>query len=169
MEVGEGSRVGRRRTRAQVMQEAGEEESSESDDEEVEEEVPLRRRRAVRVEAPAEQPAGGEDQGARIRALEAELQASRVTIAVRDQHLLDERARADELRRERDTARREAAHHGARAAYYYVAYRGVVPPGQGLPDYSVRAGRSEGAVQPPDKRQAPPPGPAPAAKGGSQT
>ena len=75
MEVGEGSRAGRRRTRAQMMQGAGEEESSESDDddEEAEEEVPLRRQQAMRVEAPIEQPARGEDQGARIRALEAEL------------------------------------------------------------------------------------------------
>lgn len=39
----------------------------------------------VRVEAPIEQPAGGEDQGARIRALEAKLQVARVTIAVWDQ------------------------------------------------------------------------------------
>ena len=38
----------------------------------------------ARVEAPAEQPVGGEDQGARIRALEAELQAAWVIIAVRD-------------------------------------------------------------------------------------
>ena len=94
MEVGEGSQAGRRRTRVQVMQEAGEEESSESDDddEEEEEEVPLRRRRVVRVEAPVEKPVGGEDQGARIRALEAELQAARVTIAIQDQQLMDERA-----------------------------------------------------------------------------
>ena len=94
-----------------------------------------------------------------------------MTIAVRDQQLIDERARAEELWREQDAARHEVAHHGARAVYYYVAYRGVVPIGQGLPDYSAQAGRSEGAVQPVDRRQAPPPGPPPpaAAEGGSQS
>ena len=82
---------------------------------------------------------------------------------------MDEWARVDELHRERDAARQEAAHHGAWAAYYYAAYRSVVPPGMGLPDYSERAGRLEGAMQAPDRRQAPPPGPAPAVEGGSQT
>ena len=85
--------------------------------------------------------------------------------------MIDERARAKELRRERDAAQREATHHGARAAYYYAAYRGVVPARQGLPDYSKQADISKGAMQPMDKHQAPPPGPPPpsAAEGGSQS
>ena len=73
-------------------------------------------------------------------------------IAVRDQQLIDEWAWRDELHREQDAVRGEAVHHGARAAYYYATYKGVVLPWQGLPNYSKQTSRLEGVVQLLDRR-----------------
>lgn len=78
------------------------------------------------------------------------------TLAVRDQQLMDARAKLDHQDRIHQEDQAEIRRKVARAAYYHGLYIAAVPEGQRLTLYSERAGRLDA----PTDRMGPPPPPA---------